>query len=351
MTYSEWDQDLDKMSAAWPRDGQSTSDIPTKGRCMQCWGSLTARGNSERVWTAIQCRVCGSGAKGRAAREEMERMQSEMATNLLLMDSGAVSSYHAGQFAFKIFPDIPRLSGAEVRSRVAAHKQHDRRKWITRADFPAGSAGWLIFQARALLAGIDHPAMWDERSVAGFTEFDTRDDGSLFVPDGSDSHADAGDSKETRVLRWMGSTMTAVLNSAFACELTLKAIALTCKDVAKKEHDLAALLSDLPDASRHRIQADYEDVAILFEQKRHAFGAWRYFERNAGEGGPKALVDIAAARDLGRAARVLLDEAEVVGLRSGFAFNATRETEEVERAKLRRDHFQIRLTGSESPTA
>ena len=267
------------------------------------------------------------------------------------MDLGAVPTYSTSQFSYKIFPDVGRLGVEEVKSRLTARERRDRRKWITRTDFPVGSAGWLIFQARTLLAGIDHDATWDERSVGGFTEFDTRDDGSLFVPDRFDPNTDVGESKETRVLLWMGSTMTATMNSAFACELALKAITLTCKDEAKKEHDLFALLNDLPDASRSRVHADYQEIADLFERKRHSFGKWRYFERNAGEGGIRALVDIAAARDLGRAARVLLDEAEVVGLRSGFAFNATRETEKVEHAKLHRDHFQIRLTGGESPPA
>ena len=58
------------------------------------------------------------------------------------------------------------------------------------------------------------------------------------------------------------------------------------------------------------MQADCQEMASLFERKRLTFGAWRYFERNAGDGGIKALVDITAARDLGRAARVPPAEAE-----------------------------------------
>ena len=38
----------------------------------------------------------------------------------------------------------------------------------------------------------------------GFTDFDTLDDGSLIVPDWPASNADISQSKEERVLRWMG---------------------------------------------------------------------------------------------------------------------------------------------------
>ena len=276
-------------------------------------------------------------------------MEGERTAHLISMEIGAVSSYSTGQFAFKIFSDVGRLSTEEVESRVNTPKQRDGRKWLTRTDFPVGSAGWLIFQAKTLLAGIDHRAIWDKRSFVGSSEFDTHDDGSLFVPDRPDDSTDPNESKESRVLRWMGSTMIAAMNSAFACELTRKAIALTCNDQAKKIHDLALLLDDLPNASRHRMHADYREMASLFERKRQTFGAWRYFERDAGEGGTRGLIDVAAARGLGRAARVLLDEAEVVGLRAGFAFEATRSTEDSDGSKVRRDHFKIRVTGGESP--
>ena len=351
MTHSEWDMDLDRMSVDWKRDEECSWDLATKGRCRKCWGPVTARGDSEQGCTAIQCQVCGAVVRGRAACEEMERMEAERAANLLGLDLGAVSSGSAGRFTFKVFPDVGRLSKAEVTSQVASQAQRNPRKWITRADFPVGSAGWLIFQARALLAGIEHRTIWDERSFVGFTKFDTRDDGSLFVPDGPASNAEGSQRKESRVLRWMGLTMAATMQSAFACELTLKAIALTCKDEAKKVHDLFVLLEDLPDTSRSRMQADFPEIASLFDRKRHTFGAWRYFERDAGDGGVKALVDIAAARDLGRAARVLLDEAAVVGLRAGFEFDGIRNTVDTDSDSLHRDHFRIRLTGGESPPA
>lgn len=351
MPYSMWGQDLDAMSVAWPRGDRYSRHLTSKGRCKRCWGALTARGDSERGCSAIRCRVCGAEVRGSAAGEEWERMEAERALNLLRMDHGTIPSESAGDFTFKVFPDVGRLSTAEVESRIAERQRRDKREWITRDEFLVGSAGWLVFQATTLLAGIDHEALWDVESLAGFTEFETGEDGPLFVPDGPGWDADGSQSKESRVQRWMGLIMTATLHSAFACELVLKAILLTCRDEAKKTHDLIKLLKALPANSRSRVLADYPEMASLLDRQRLTFGAWRYFDRNVGSGGIQALIDTAAARDLGRAARVLLDEAEVVGLRAGFEFEGTRNLEETGSGRLHREHFSITLTSGESPPA
>ena len=52
--------------------------------------------------------------------------------------------------------------------------------------------------------------------------------------------------QERRLVRKMGRTLTAAMISAFACELAMKAIALTAKDEAAKSHDLDALYAELP---------------------------------------------------------------------------------------------------------
>lgn len=48
MTYSEWDKDLDKVSVSRPSGDGSSWDLATKGRCLKCWGALTASGDSKR---------------------------------------------------------------------------------------------------------------------------------------------------------------------------------------------------------------------------------------------------------------------------------------------------------------
>lgn len=351
VTHSEWYQDLDRASMVWPQAEGSASTLATKGRCMTCWGALDARGDSTRGCTSIRCRVCGAVVRCRAAGDEWQRMDEDRFANLLRMDLGSAAIYGAGRFVYKVFLDVDRLSAAQVASRVAARGPRDKRDWITRADFPVGSAGRLAFQARALLAGIDHSAVWEHQAFVGFTEFVTRDDGSQIVPGAPVLAADSDLDKEGRVLRWMGSIMNAATHSAFACELALKAIALTCNDEAHKTHDLLVLLDDLPDTSRRRLQADQQEIASLLKRKRETFGKWRYFETDLPQGGINALIDVAAARDLGRAARVLLDEAEIVGLRAGFTFNGTRTTEVTDNRSRRRDRFELRLTSDENPPA
>ena len=148
MTYSEWDMDLDNVSVPRPSGGGSSSNLATKGRCVKCWGALTASGDSKRGCTAIRCRVCGAELLGRDADEEMKRMKEEQLTNLFKMDLGADPSDRSGQFTFKIFPDVGRLTKAEVEHRAATQEPRDtsKPKPLTRTEVPVGAAGWFIFQ-------------------------------------------------------------------------------------------------------------------------------------------------------------------------------------------------------------
>ena len=112
----------------------------------------------------------------------------------------------------------------------------------------------------------------------------------------------------------LGCTMTNALMSAFACELAMKAIRLARLDGARRSHDLLRLYEDLPKDSRIRIHAADPGMRTVLEKARHAFGKWRYFETAIGERGIGAMLDTQQALDLGKAARVLLDEAELAGL-------------------------------------
>ena len=86
----------------------------------------------------------------------------------------------------------------------------------------------------------------------------------------------AGSSKH-RVMRQMGCYMSSAMLAAFSCELTMKAICLTCKDEALKDHDLLDLYYDLPEECRHRISADFEEIEDVMKDGRQTFGKWRYF--------------------------------------------------------------------------
>ena len=147
----------------------------------------------------------------------------------------------------------------------------------------------------------------------------------------------------------MGATMVEGMISAFACELAMKAISLTCKDEAIKTHDLLDLFKDLPKESRLRISADYPDIVVLMEQARQVFGAWRYFENNVGERGMSAMIDMPRAHALGKAARVIIDEAEMVGLRGELEVNAKQDVREIGAARTYNYRINAKVTGGESP--
>lgn len=62
------------------------------------------------------------------------------------------------------------------------------------------------------------------------------------------------------------------------------------------------------------MEADYPGIVAALDAGRQTFGSWRYFETNVRETVAQSLIDTEQARNLGKAARVILDEAEVVGL-------------------------------------
>ena len=112
----------------------------------------------------------------------------------------------------------------------------------------------------------------------------------------------------------LGYTMTTALMSAFACELAMKAIRLARLDEARRDHDLLKLYEDLPEDGRMRIDAANPGMRAVLEKAGHVFGKWRYFETAIGERSVGAMLDMEQALDLGKAARILLDEADCAGL-------------------------------------
>ena len=136
--------------------------------------------------------------------------------------------------------------------------------------------------------------------------------------------------------------------SAFACELTMKAISLTVKDEAWKGHDLRCLYRDLPSSSKERLEFDFPEIAGVLEEGRHRFGKWRYFESGKREA-LAAIIETGLEQSLGKAARVLLDEAEIVGLRGGVALKAQRKRTDQGETKDAHYRFQSTIRGAENP--
>ena len=126
----------------------------------------------------------------------------------------------------------------------------------------------------------------------------------------------------------------------------MKAISLTCNDEADKTHDLLALYEALPDRSRERICADFPDITDVIRKGRHRFGAWRYFETRVGDAAIRSMVDVEEARALGKAARVILDEAEFVGLAATASIQAKRNVSILGDTNLEKHELKLKLEAS-----
>ena len=345
----EWGYDLDRMSTKFSI-GATEIEAKLRGRCKRCWGGLLARKDESLAWTGIRCRVCGTSVEGEKAQEEYERMQTQTMFNLLNMCLGQPPRYDDGKFVQKIFPELDSLPKHEVTERVRAKLgQKKKPNTLTRHEFPLGSAGFLVMQASVLMSGVADISRPDELSVALFSDVRIKEDGSLAVRMPVDEIKNDPEYEERRLAKRMGTTMTEAMTAAFACELAMKAICLTCKDEAIRTHDLRDLFEDLPEQSRKRIEVDYPDISTVIETGRQTFGKWRYFERNLGEAGLRAMIDTQQARALGKAARVLLDEAAMVGLDATFKMQAKRNVRIVDETKVTNDTIKLKLTGGENP--
>ena len=151
--------------------------------------------------TAIRRRVCGILLEGDEAREEYRRMSKLDASNTIQMALGLRPKYRDdSRFVSKIFPHIDHQSAEELHKRTsAAVEKVPRKGWLTRREFPEGSAGFLFLQARALMSGVER--LPRELSVARFWDFDVHDDGSatVYVPTKELSEVGAWGAMEPKV--------------------------------------------------------------------------------------------------------------------------------------------------------
>ena len=236
-------------------------------------------------------------------------------------------------FVIKSFPSMARLSEAELRQRPSSGNQGPKKRQLTREDFPVGSAGFLSLQARLLMSQVDQLSL--EASP---------------VPDSGSFSLNDPNGRVKATLHRMGCTMTHAMMSAFACELAMKAILLTCGDQAPKTHDLRSLYRALPDKSRTRLQRDWVEIGSVLCKFRHTFGDWRYFEVNVGGRGMMPMIDMDRALDLAKAARVLLDENEIVGLGFSLTVKSTpRGAFRRRKRRFRRVVNRVEITGTEAP--
>ena len=350
----EWNFDMDKMSTEFSiNGGPNIYHWKIKGRCKACWGSLIARTNKEtREVTGIRCRVCGKLLEGSDAAVEDSRMSKEGNTNLLNLASGLSPRYGEGPFVQKLFPQLNHYTEQDLKKHIESKAaEGNKRGKLTRNHFPVGSPGLFLLQAQMLMDGLADISNPQDPSVATFDDFEFLDDGSVRVYPDLEGIKEDPRYFENSMSKRMGANMTMSMISAFACELAMKAISLTCSDEAKRIHDLLDLFEDLPEESRNRIRADFGEIESILEKRRRTFDSWRYFETNTGEMVLSVLIDKVAARALGKAARVIMDECEIVGLNGSATMNARQSVRQVGQQRTTRHHIDVKVSGSENPAA
>ena len=328
------------------------TEFTLKTRCKRCWGSVRGRTDAEHRITGIKCLVCGRSIEGQPAADEEERISKESFANAVNADWGLNAKYGDGTFAQKVFPELERLSEQELMKRVALSKGQYAKSpkgRLTRHEFPAGSPGWLFLQARALIDWVGEETDHERDSIAEFPDYDLNPDGSVSVRIDMDGVSEDPKHREHALLKRAGSLLGNGMIAAFACEIAMKCIAITCGDETVRTHDLLGLFDHLPEESQNRILADYATARDVLSANRGVFGAWRYFEAAVGADAFTSMADPDSSRSLAKAARVILDEAEFVGLTASLKLQAKRNIRVTGEKRQHADNIEITIRGGERP--
>lgn len=344
----EWNLSMDSEIKMHVTDRPQKCKL--KGRCKRCWGGLLGRTDEAGAITGIKCRVCGTILEGYDAHQEERRMSKEGGLNFMNLRLSRLQTYGNGVFAYKIFPNLERLSEQEHRKQVSLNAALGKKQGkLTRSEFPIGTPGFFFLQALILMAGIEQPINPSELSVVEFPDFDLKDDGTAVVRYSREKLRESTWQQEYGFMRRLGTTVSQSMMSAFACELAMKSISLTCNDEAEKIHDLFDLYNDLPQPSRGRIEADYPEIEEMLEQSRHVFDKWRYFQKAPMGKSMAGMIDSERARALSKAARVILDEAEMMGLWGNVKIDAKQNVRFNEGRRDYRIELDTTVTGGEWP--
>ena len=348
----EWNRDMDATTVELHVSDVPFTKFALKGRCKRCWGALRGRTDATGAVTGIRCIVCGELLEGSAAAAEEKRTFGEANLNALSMMWGHQPKYGDGPFAQKVFPKLNRLSEQELLNRVALSKSRyceSPRGKLTRHEFPAGSPGWFFLQARALLDGVSRTINHKQDSIANFPDYRVNADGSVSVQIDTQGLSQNPRHREHELLTTTGLLLGNGMIAAFACELAMKAISITCIDEANKTHDLVVLFDHLPRESRDRLEADFPTIGDVLTQNRGTFEAWRYFEAAVGTDAFRGMTDPQRSRSLAKAARVILDEAEYVGLTGGIKVQANRKIRMTGEKREQKDKITLTIKGGEWP--
>ncbi len=258
-------------------------------------------------------------------------MRHELEANLASARVGAPPTYRPdASFVLKILPDMDR-DKQRIANRIAASLTKTRKgRWLSRKQIPEGAAGYLYLQARAFLSGVE--SLTHEMSAFAWSDVDFGEPRIVGIQATTAESSPKVSMKvpaqyrkpsDRELMARMGTALVAGMSTAFACEVGLKAILMTRLDEARRTHDLKELYNLLPADSLTRLETDFPGIADALERNRHTFGDWRYFEQNVGEAGFRALVDTDRVWELGKAARVIVDECVVAGLKCEVEIDST----------------------------
>ena len=326
--------------------------VDVEGRCGDCWGQVAGNKDAEGRWTRLECRVCGLAYDGDQAHGEVRLMIVEYKNNLPRARLGQPSRYrNDGRFFLKILPDMVR-DVAMIDARMAAKRKEGRKGgYFTRTEFRNGDAGNFYFQACALMGGLGQlpqdfdliPPLNDVRKRLHLREIAEDEEGGRrrLLVEGE------VELSEPELVRNAGATLLTTMAAGFACEVGLKAILMTRVDEFEKTHDLKELYDALPADCRERLEADFPRIAEVLSERREAFDKWRYFHPNENSEPINNLIDSDGARDLAKAARVLIDEGLIAGLNHKVRVGPEIRYEIDEGGRERR-FGKAEITGSES---
>ena len=326
------------------------------GRCAKCWGPATGTKADNDQWNRIECRLCGQALDGQDAQHEIASMWREAAANLPRARVGRRSEYRErARFVLKMLPDMDR-DPQRFRHRTEASARAARERGrLTRREFPPGTPGYLYAQARAFLSGME--SLSHETSAIALSDFDF---GEPQVVDVIESPADGTvhvsgtapvrfrkPSHEALMAR-MGTAVVAGMAASFACEVAMKAILITRFDETERTHDLLKLYRALPPDSQERLEGDFPDIPHVLDKSRHAFGKWRYFEQSVAEDAISALVDTDRVWELGKAARLIVDECVIAGLQYEVHVQTTYDFVTDGDHASTSNHLSLRVDGHEA---
>ena len=348
-----YETNTETVTTTWPFGDTGDERATLKGRCTTCWAGIVMKSNSNHKCVEIICRGCGKSLVGEDAAKEHARMSLEQSDHAFRLSGQIEFAYERkppGPFVWKIIAPLKRETDNEFKTRIKKSAQTKAPSgYFGRGRFPLGAPGLLYLQAKILSDGLHTVPGFDESSIGGFPHSEGHSDGSVSVYFSKEELEGGPPYREHRMMKMMGANMVAAMSSAFACELAIKAICLTCNGLALKSHDLSDLYGELPDDSKSRIEFDYPELPDVMQEGRERFGQWRYFESVNAESAMRALASPALSRSLLKSARVLLDEGTVVGLSGNVKLEAIQNVRMLNEDRFEKYGYNFEINGGESP--